>query len=70
MRRRPGLSGIQQRKATTTQMHTLGEVAEKQRVESMREQLTTFRSSLEEFALKYKNDIRRCDARAAVERQK
>ena len=59
MRRRPGIAGIQQRRDTNTQMRSVGEVAEKQRVEVMREQLAVFRTSLEEFALKYKNDIRR-----------
>jgi hypothetical protein len=36
-----------------------GEVEERRRVDVMRAQLATFRRSLEEFALKYKNDIRR-----------
>ena len=60
MRRRPGLAGIGHRKDTTTQMRSVGEVAEKERIDSLREQLVHFRTSLEEFALKYKADIRRC----------
>lgn len=60
MRRRPGIAGIQQRRDTNTQMRSVGELAERQRVDVIREQLSVFRSSLEEFALKYKNDIRRC----------
>ena len=66
MRRRPGIAGIQQRRDTNTQMRSVGEVAERQRVDVIREQLAVFRSSLEEFALKYKNDIRRCGAPRAV----
>ena len=59
MRRRPGIAGIQQRRDTSVQMRNVGEVAERARADAMKEQLAVFKASLEAFALKYKDDIRR-----------
>lgn len=60
MRRRPGIAGIHTRRDTTTALRSVGEDVERARVDVIKEQLAVFRASLEAFALKYKNDIRRC----------
>lgn len=59
MRRRPGIAGIHQRRDTSAVLRTVGEEASERSLETMRRQLTTFRQSLEEFALRHKADIRR-----------
>ncbi|KAG0497131.1 hypothetical protein HPP92_001822 [Vanilla planifolia] len=59
MRRRPGISGLQTAAITRDQYRLLGENVAKIRTDLMKEQLETFRSQLEEFALKHKNDIRK-----------
>ncbi|RVW40307.1 Vacuolar protein sorting-associated protein 22-like 1 [Vitis vinifera] len=59
MRRRPGIGGLQTAAATRDQYRLLGENVAKIRTDLMKEQLTTFRSQLEDFARKHKNDIRK-----------
>ncbi|XXG64498.1 hypothetical protein AAC387_Pa05g2436 [Persea americana] len=59
MRRRPGISGLQTAAAARDQYRLLGENVAKIRTDLMKEQLATFRSQLEEFARKHKNDIRK-----------
>ncbi|XP_058067851.1 vacuolar protein sorting-associated protein 22 homolog 1 [Magnolia sinica] len=59
MRRRPGISGLQTAAAARDQYRLLGENVAKIRTDLMKEQLSTFRSQLEEFARKHKNDIRK-----------
>ncbi|OMP04448.1 Biopterin transport-related protein BT1 [Corchorus olitorius] len=59
MRRRPGIGGLQTAAAARDQYRLLGENVAKLRTDLMKEQLATFRSQLEEFARKHKNDIRK-----------
>ncbi|KFK27099.1 hypothetical protein AALP_AA8G334200 [Arabis alpina] len=59
MRRRPGIGGLQKAAATRDQYRLLGENVAKIRTDLMKEQLATFKSQLEEFARKHKNDIRK-----------
>ncbi|XP_031376493.1 vacuolar protein sorting-associated protein 22 homolog 1 [Punica granatum] len=59
MRRRPGIAGLQGAAAARDQFRLLGENVAKIRTDLMKEQLATFRSQLEDFALKHKNDIRK-----------
>ncbi|GFP82755.1 vacuolar protein sorting-associated protein 22 homolog 1 [Phtheirospermum japonicum] len=59
MRRRPGIGGLQNAVASRDQYRLLGENVAKLRMDLMKEQLTTFRSQLEDFARKHKNDIRK-----------
>ncbi|KAL8166956.1 hypothetical protein V2J09_008455 [Rumex salicifolius] len=59
MRRRPGIGGLQTAAAARDQYRLLGENVAKLRTDLMKEQLATFRSHLEEFARKHKNDIRK-----------
>ncbi|KAJ7963845.1 Vacuolar protein sorting-associated protein [Quillaja saponaria] len=59
MRRRPGIGGLQSAAAARDQYRLLGENVAKVRTDLLKEQLATFRSQLEEFARKHKNDIRK-----------
>lgn len=59
MRRRPGISGLQTAAAARDQYKLLGENVAKIRMDLMKEQLSTFRSQLEDFARKHKNDIKK-----------
>ncbi|KAM1394730.1 hypothetical protein PS2_030291 [Malus domestica] len=59
MRRRPGIGGLQNAAASRDQYRLLGENVAKIRTDLMKEQLTTFRTQLEDFARKHKNDIRK-----------
>ncbi|KAF6170366.1 hypothetical protein GIB67_012376 [Kingdonia uniflora] len=59
MRRRPGIGGLQTAAAARDQYRLLGENVAKIRTDLMKEQLTTFKSQLEDFARKHKNDIRK-----------
>ncbi|MED6143941.1 hypothetical protein PIB30_010606 [Stylosanthes scabra] len=59
MRRRPGIGGLQTAAAARDQYRLLGENVAKIRTDLMKEQLATFRSQLEDFARKHKNDIRK-----------
>ncbi|GAB4849648.1 hypothetical protein Ancab_004443 [Ancistrocladus abbreviatus] len=59
MRRRPGIGGLQTAAVARDQYRLLGENVAKLRTDLMKEQLATFRSHLEEFARKHKNDIRK-----------
>ncbi|CAI5995718.1 unnamed protein product [Closterium sp. NIES-64] len=58
MRRRPGVAGLQTAAAVRGQYRSLGEDVAKQRQESLRQQLETFRGFLMDFAQKHKSDIR------------
>ncbi|CAI7805613.1 unnamed protein product [Closterium sp. NIES-54] len=58
MRRRPGVAGLQTAAAVRGQYRSLGEDVAKQRQESLRQQLETFRGFLMEFAQKHKSDMR------------
>ncbi|KAJ0966438.1 hypothetical protein J5N97_027576 [Dioscorea zingiberensis] len=59
MRRRPGIAGLQTAAATRDQYRLVGDNVAKIRTDLMKEQLATFRTQLEEFARKHKNDIRK-----------
>ncbi|GAB4814159.1 hypothetical protein N2152v2_001205 [Parachlorella kessleri] len=59
MRRRPGIQGLQRNVQARDQYKALGEQVQQTKLELMKAQLATFKSSLEEFALKYREDIRR-----------
>lgn len=59
MRRRPGISGLQTAASARDQYKLLGENVAKIRMDLMKEQLSTFRSQLEDFARKHKNDIKK-----------
>ncbi|KAI4390094.1 hypothetical protein MLD38_002243 [Melastoma candidum] len=59
MRRRPGIGGLQTAAAARDQYRLLGENVAKLRTDLMKEQLATFRSQLEDFARKHKNDIKK-----------
>ncbi|KAG8365076.1 hypothetical protein BUALT_Bualt18G0066600 [Buddleja alternifolia] len=59
MRRRPGIGGLQIGDGSKDQYRLLGENVAKLRTDLMKEQLSTFRSQLEDFARKHKNDIRK-----------
>lgn len=59
MRRRPGIAGLQNAAAARDQYRLIGENVAKIRTDLMKEQLATFRSQLEDFARKHKNDIRK-----------
>ncbi|KAK1291789.1 hypothetical protein QJS10_CPB17g00118 [Acorus calamus] len=59
MRRRPGIAGLQNQAAARDQYRLVGDHVAKLRTDMMKEQLETFRSQLEDFARKHKNDIRK-----------
>ncbi|KAH9320817.1 hypothetical protein KI387_015456, partial [Taxus chinensis] len=59
MRRRPGISGLKTAAAARDQYKLLGENVAKLRTDLMKEQLSTFRTQLEDFARKHKNDIKK-----------
>eukprot|EP00887_Chlorella_sp_A99_P002409 scaffold10.g2409.t1 len=59
MRRRPGIQGLQRTQAARDQFKALGEQVAQTKLELMRAQMATFKTSLEEFALRYRADIRR-----------
>ncbi|XP_054799619.1 vacuolar protein sorting-associated protein 22 homolog 1-like isoform X2 [Prosopis cineraria] len=59
MRRKPGIGGLQNAAAARNQFRLVGENVAKIKTDMMKGQLATFRSQLEEFARKHKNDIRK-----------
>lgn len=59
MRRRPGIGGLQNAAVARDHYRLLGENVAKLRTDLLKEQLATFRSMLEDFAGKHKNDIRK-----------
>ncbi|KAK2080847.1 hypothetical protein QBZ16_000701 [Prototheca wickerhamii] len=59
MRRRPGIQGLERSRATKEHFRTLGDHVNETKQEVMRAQMGSFKQSLEEFALKYKADIRK-----------
>ncbi|OVA16186.1 EAP30 [Macleaya cordata] len=54
MKRRPGIGGLKTAAAARDQYRLLGENVAKIRTDLMKEQLSTFRSQLEDFARKHK----------------
>ncbi|KAI5058956.1 hypothetical protein GOP47_0025275 [Adiantum capillus-veneris] len=58
-KRRPGISGLKSAAAARDQYKLLGENVAKIRMDLMKEQLSTFKSQLEEFSRKHKNDIKK-----------
>eukprot|EP01026_Neomeris_dumetosa_P036706 TRINITY_DN29660_c0_g1_i2.p1 TRINITY_DN29660_c0_g1~~TRINITY_DN29660_c0_g1_i2.p1 ORF type:complete len:283 (-),score=27.57 TRINITY_DN29660_c0_g1_i2:239-970(-) len=58
MRRRPGIQGLQRDNQTREQYKVVGEQLLKDKLANMRDQYSKFKSSLEDFALKYKQEIR------------
>ncbi|GAB2232670.1 hypothetical protein Droror1_Dr00011715 [Drosera rotundifolia] len=59
MKRRPGIGGLQTAAVTRGQYKLVGENVAKVKADLLKEQLATFRSHLEDFARKHKNDIRK-----------
>ncbi|URE45893.1 synthase [Musa troglodytarum] len=59
MRRRPGIAGLKSAAAARDQYRLVGENVARIRADVMKEQLETFRTQLEDFARKHKNDIRK-----------
>uniref|UniRef100_A0A7S0RI08 Vacuolar protein sorting-associated protein n=1 Tax=Chlamydomonas leiostraca TaxID=1034604 RepID=A0A7S0RI08_9CHLO len=59
MRRGIGVAGLQQAARAREQYKNVGDEVKKSNLEAMKEQMATFKTKLEEFALKYKADIRR-----------
>ncbi|VFQ82539.1 unnamed protein product [Cuscuta campestris] len=59
MRRRPGIGGLQNAATARDHYRLLGENVAKLKTDLLKEQLATFRSMLEDFARKHKNDIRK-----------
>mmetsp|Transcript_12357 Transcript_12357/g.34703 ORF Transcript_12357/g.34703 Transcript_12357/m.34703 type:complete len:245 (+) Transcript_12357:396-1130(+) len=59
MRRRPGISGLQRGQQAKAQYKAVGEQAAEVRLEQMKAQMAVFKSSLEEFALKHRSEIRK-----------
>lgn len=58
MRRRPGIQGLQKGAQTRDQYKVLGEHVQQTKLEHMKSQMVVFKKSLEEFAIKHRNDIR------------
>jgi ESCRT-II complex subunit VPS22 len=59
MRRAPGLHGIAVTAKTNEQFRILGEETQVKKLATMRTQLATFKSSLEQFAAAHRDDIRK-----------
>ncbi|KMZ60555.1 putative Vacuolar sorting protein SNF8 [Zostera marina] len=59
MRRKPGISGLKSAAAARDQFRAVGENVARVKADLMKEQLATFRSQLEDFARKHKNDIKK-----------
>jgi len=59
MRRRPGVQGLQRAQAARDQLRALGDRVQETKVAAMRAQMATFKASLEEFAARHRDDIRR-----------
>ncbi|KAL9275678.1 Vacuolar protein sorting-associated protein 22 homolog 1-like protein [Drosera capensis] len=59
MKRRPGIGGLQTTAATRWLYKLVGENVAKVKTDLLKEQLATFRSHLEDFTRKHKNDIRK-----------
>jgi len=59
MRRAPGLHGIAVAAKTNEQFRILGEETQAKKLATMRTQLATFKTSLEQFAAAHRDDIRK-----------
>lgn len=59
MRRNIGISGLQRNQQTLSQFREVGNALQTQQLEELRAQLARFKENLENFALKYKKDIKR-----------
>ncbi|KAI8822144.1 EAP30/Vps36 family-domain-containing protein [Fimicolochytrium jonesii] len=58
-RRRAGISGLQQQARTNAEFQRAGEALSNQQLEQLKTQLTLFKTNLEDFAKKYRKDIKR-----------
>ncbi|KAL3144419.1 hypothetical protein ABBQ32_004167 [Trebouxia sp. C0010 RCD-2024] len=58
MRRRPGIQGLQKGAQTRDQYKVLGEHVQQTKLEHIKSQMAIFKRSLEDFAIKHRNDIR------------
>jgi ESCRT-II complex subunit VPS22 len=59
MRRRPGIQGLQRDTQARGHYKSLGEQVQQTRLEHVKSQLATLKKSLEEFAVKHRQDIRK-----------
>lgn len=59
MRRGPGIAGLRQAEVARQQYRTAGEEVKKTNLQAMKEHMGTFKRNLEDFARKYKSDIRK-----------
>lgn len=59
MRRGPGIAGLQQAARAREVARNTGDEVKKSNLQAMKEHMTKFRGNLEEFARKYRNDIRK-----------
>eukprot|EP00899_Mesostigma_viride_P024472 jgi/Mesvir1/5209/Mv15340-RA.1 len=59
MRRKPGIGGLQGATATKQVYRAVGENVRSMKRSEMQEQLATFKKSLQDFAMKHKDEIRR-----------
>uniref|UniRef100_A0A7S3QMV5 Vacuolar protein sorting-associated protein n=2 Tax=Dunaliella tertiolecta TaxID=3047 RepID=A0A7S3QMV5_DUNTE len=59
MRRRPGVSGIQDAARAREQYRSVGNEVRKSNLEAMREQMALFKDKLEEFAMNHRAEIRK-----------
>ncbi|KAJ3017111.1 ESCRT-II subunit protein snf8 [Thoreauomyces humboldtii] len=58
-RRRAGISGLQQQARTNQEFQRAGEALSQSQLEQLKSQLAIFKSHLEDFARKYRKDIKR-----------
>ncbi|KAK9808648.1 hypothetical protein WJX72_001228 [[Myrmecia] bisecta] len=58
MKRRPGIQGLQRGAQTRDHYKQLGEAVQQTKLEHMKAQMAVFKKSLEEFAIKHRNDVR------------
>lgn len=59
MRRRPGIGGIQKQRLEQVKYRDKGNILQENQLEQMSKQLEDFRTNLEEFASKHKNEIKK-----------
>ncbi len=59
MRRRPGIGGIQKQRLEQEKYRDKGTILQENQLEQMSQQLEVFRTNLEEFASKHKNEIKK-----------
>lgn len=59
MRRKPGIAGLQHKREARNHFQAVGGRAKETKREQMKQQMAQFKQCLEEFALKYRHDIRK-----------